>query len=120
MRIKNAFKLLISNSAVIYKSMFFKLVISSIIALISYFVIAKDIGYLLHSEEVLNLWDAIRSTASKFFAGQGFDKELVPDAFDGVLAMLRLNALDISYSLAIGVYLETLLAVFLAFFLDLG
>ena len=95
MRIKNAFKLLISNSAVIYKSMFFKLVISSIIALISYFVIAKDIGYLLHSEEVINLWDAIRSTASKFFAGQGFDKELVPDAFDGVLAMLRLNALDI-------------------------
>jgi hypothetical protein len=99
MRIKNAFKILISNSSVIYKSTFFKLITCSIIALISYFVVAKDIGYLLHSEEVLNLWEAIRLTASKFFAGNGFDKELVPTAFDGVLAMLRLNALDIFIAL---------------------
>ena len=109
MRIKNAFKILISNSPVIYKATFYKLITSSIIALISYFVIAKDIGYLLHTEEVVHFLDAVRLTVSEFFMGHGFNNELVPDAFDGVVEMLRLNAGDILLAfLKIGLFLFVL------------
>ncbi len=99
MRIKNAFKILIGNSSVIYKSMMFKLITGSIISLISYFIIANDIGHLLHTQEVLDFWSAILTTFSGFIKGEGFNTELLPTAFDAVIAMLQKNALEIFIAL---------------------
>ena len=59
MRITNAFKILINNSSVIYKSMFFKLIVASILCLIGYFIIANDVGYLVNSPQVHDFWNAI-------------------------------------------------------------
>ncbi len=99
MRIKNAFKILIGNSTVIYKSTFFKLITTSLITLIAYFVISADLGYLFNSVEVHDFWNAILTTLTNFIKGNGLDTELLPKAFEAVVEMLKINAIEISIAL---------------------
>ncbi len=99
MHIKNAFKILISNSTVIYRSTFFKLIMTSIIALISYFVISSDLGYLFNSIEVHDFWNAILTTLTNFIKGDGLDTELLPKAFESLVEMLKTNSTEIFFVL---------------------
>ena len=99
MRIKNAFKILIGNSTVIYKSTFFKLIATSILSLIAYFVISNDIGYIVNSVEVHDFWNAIITTLTDFVKGNGLDVQLLPQTFNALLAMLNANVLEIFIAL---------------------
>ena len=92
MRIKNAFKILISHSVMIYKTLFFKLITSSLVALLAYFVITKDISFIFSQTEISEFWNSIITTFSEFLKGNPFNKELIPSAFDKVLLMLKANA----------------------------
>ena len=106
MRIKNAFKILISNSVVIYKAMFYKLITSSLIALLAYFVVAKDIRYIFGQPEVNAFWNSIITTFSEFFKGNPLNKDLIPEAFDAILVMLKDNLATITLaSMKIGIFL---------------
>lgn len=95
MRITNAFKILINNSSVIYKSMFFKLIVASILCLIGYFIIANDVGYLVNSPQVHDFWNAILTTFNEFIKGNGVNTQLLPQAFDAIKIMIRENAKEL-------------------------
>ena len=98
MRIKNAFKILISNSILIYKSMIYKLVTTSVIGLIAYFIIQRDVEHILYSSEVNAFWNAIIDTLTGFVKGNGLNTDIVPQTFDAVLSMLKANASTITVS----------------------
>ena len=115
MRITNAFKILINNSSVIYKSMFFKLIVASILCLIGYFIIANDVGYLVNSPQVHDFWNAILTTFNEFIKGNGVNTQLLPQAFDAIKIMIRENAKElITALLKVGGF------VFLLNFFNLG
>lgn len=109
MRIKNAFKILISNSTVIYKTVFYKLITSSIIILLAYLCIAGDVRPILQSKEINDFWDAIIATLTTFINGDGINRELLPQSFDAVLAMLKNNTKDIFLAfLEVGLFMFVL------------
>ena len=99
MRITNAFKILINNSSVIYKSMFFKLIVSSLLFLCGYFIVSNDVGYIVNSDEVHGFWRAILDTFDGFVKGNGVNTELLPQAFDSLLVMIRSNIRELTLAL---------------------
>ena len=108
MRVKNAFKILISYSAMIYKSVFYKLITTSIIGIISYFIVRSDLEFIFKSKELGLFWDAILNSVTTLLK-DGIHPTLfepIPQAFDAFLAMIKANMLDIFLAfLKVGLFL---------------
>lgn len=102
MRIKNAFKILVSDSGVIYKAVFFKLIATCVIWLIAYFAVLPLLNPILQSQEISDLWKAVVKTFTGFFAGDGFDNQIIPQAFDNLLALLKSNQKNIAIAITAG------------------
>ncbi|MBQ7407997.1 MAG: hypothetical protein IJW13_01810 [Clostridia bacterium] len=91
MRIRNAFRILISNASVIYKAALFRLITASVAVLIIYFTLYNDLLHLFQSDQAHALWDAIIHIFTDFVKGYGIDIDELPTAFEGFIAMLRSN-----------------------------
>lgn len=59
MRIKNAFRVLIGNAGVIYKAIFFRLIVASVIGIIGYFTLFEMLRPVILAEESKALWQAV-------------------------------------------------------------
>lgn len=93
MRVKNAFKILISDSGVIYKAIFFRLITTSIIALVAYFAVFPLIKPILQSTELTAFWHAIVDMFKDFIYGDGIGKakEAVLTSFNAFVAEIQSN-----------------------------
>jgi len=88
MRIKNAFRILLSNVSTLYKIVLYRFVCFAVFALIGYFAVLSDLRPLIYAEETLALRDAIVSLLQRFLSGNGLETELLRPAFDAYVKMI--------------------------------
>ena len=88
MRVKNAFKVLLSNFGLIYKAAFARFICTAIFVLCGYLLLNKNLYPIITAEESKNLVYAVRDVFIKFFAGEGINTHAIPEAFNAFMAML--------------------------------
>ncbi len=91
MRLKNAFKILLGNSGVVYKAIFFRLITISIIALISYFVVSPLLKPVFTCDEFKQCWSEIIESLRMLFkdfvslADTNTSARALKEAFDNLI-----------------------------------
>ena len=88
MRIKNAFRILLSNVSTLYKIVLYRFICFAVFALIGYFAVLSDLRPLIYAQETLALRDAIVSLLQRFLSGNGLETELLRPAFDAFAKMI--------------------------------
>ena len=89
MRVKNAFKVLISNFKLIYKSAFMRLICTAIFVALGYFAVYSHVEPIISNENTVNLLHATRDLFVKFLAGEGLDTHRLPEAFSAFMDMMK-------------------------------
>lgn len=116
MRIKNAFRLIVSNFKLIYKSAFARFCCTAIFLFIGYFLVYEQLKPLIDHQTTKDLLRATRDLFVKFFAGEGINTEQLPDAFDAFMKMLSQNSKEIAVATSEFVIVVLLLRIFINVF----
>lgn len=89
MRIKNAFRVMSGNAIVIYKAIFFRLIVVSVIGVIGFFSLRDVLKSILTAPESKNLWNAFVSLFLDPIKGQKIDGNKLSEAFEAFRTMLK-------------------------------
>lgn len=88
MRIKNAFRILLSNIGTVYKIVLYRFIGMVIFALVAYFAVLSELKPLFEQPETTALREAIDALLKGFLSGHGVNTETLRPAFDAFTAML--------------------------------
>ena len=93
MRIKNAFRILLSNIGTIYKIVLYRFIGMVIFALVAYFAVLSELKPLFEQPETAALREAIDALLKGFLSGHGVNTETLRPAFDAFCHILAQNVL---------------------------
>ncbi len=95
MRIKNAFKVLISNFKLIYKSAFARLFVTALFCAIGYFAIYDHVHPILTHELTIDLLDSFQNLLLQFFTVEDIDTQRLVNSFNAFMEMINQNSFEI-------------------------
>lgn len=90
MRIKNAFKIVLSNVNTMYKMVLYRFICTAAFALIAYFAVLSGLKYIFYSEQFVAIRDTVTELLTDFLSGRGIADvaESMRPAFDDFFRML--------------------------------